>query len=199
MWYQPTGDEMIRPTSLCSGTGITSGKQYLEPQMLNVFQLFGSYFNSVNHLFQDDDDDGDDDNKKDPGTSTKQHRGSVLTHKGSVLSNKNVRRSAFWVETIDEEEYGEYSSSSASDATSNDSVDSSSTDSDEGSDDDRDTLEMQKELIEKVIGDLRASQVMMSPMTMTSPGTKIKSTYKMTDKSDRSGASILSDNEFAWM
>uniref|UniRef100_A0A7S0AUB4 Uncharacterized protein n=2 Tax=Minutocellus polymorphus TaxID=265543 RepID=A0A7S0AUB4_9STRA len=34
----------MRPTSLCSGTGIGSGLKYIDPDMMAIFSLFGSYF-----------------------------------------------------------------------------------------------------------------------------------------------------------
>ena len=46
LWYQPmSGDtsSIIRPTSLCSGTGIGSGLKYIDPEMMAIFALFGNY------------------------------------------------------------------------------------------------------------------------------------------------------------
>ena len=66
MYYQfiaADKDSIIRPTSLCSGTGITGGDQYLQPDMLNMFGMFGSYFVGAGHLFQESNDDSDDDDK----------------------------------------------------------------------------------------------------------------------------------------
>lgn len=62
MYYQfiaADKDSIIKPTSLCSGTGITGGDQYLQPDMLNMFGMFGSYFVGAGHLFQDDSDSDD--------------------------------------------------------------------------------------------------------------------------------------------
>jgi hypothetical protein len=62
MYYQfiaADSDSIIKPTSLCSGTGITGGDQYLKPDMLNMFGMFGSYLAGSAHLFQDDDSDDD--------------------------------------------------------------------------------------------------------------------------------------------
>mmetsp|Transcript_5848 Transcript_5848/g.10281 ORF Transcript_5848/g.10281 Transcript_5848/m.10281 type:complete len:271 (-) Transcript_5848:26-838(-) len=153
MWYQPTAADsspssMIRPTSLCSGTGITGDHQYLQPDMLNMFRMFGSYFVGSGHLFQDDDDDDD------------------------VRENKNVknkRRSAFWVETIDEKDVE--NDSTVSEESTNSSYDESTTGSDYS-----DTCQIQKELIEKVIEDLRCSSQMM----IMDP--RILTDYKIRDK-----------------
>ena len=156
MWYQPTAADsspssMIRPTSLCSGTGITGDHQYLQPDMLNMFRMFGSYFVGSGHLFQDDEDDDD-----------------------HVRENKNVknkRRSAFWVETIDEND-GE-NDSIVSEESTNSSYDESTTGSDCS---DTTPCQIQKELIEKVIEDLRCSSQMM----IMDP--RILTDYKIRDK-----------------
>jgi len=143
MWFQPIAihstTNMIRPTSLCSGTGITGGNQYLQPEMMKMFSVFGSYLNGSGHLFNADDD-----------------------------TTNNSRRRAFWVDTIDEnddelesevddDDHGGHNSSGDSACTDDDD------DDDEGSmgSDVNDSLCMtQDELIEKVIIDLRRSQMM---------------------------------------
>lgn len=143
MWFQPIAihrsTNMIRPTSLCSGTGITGGNQYLQPEMMKMFSVFGSYLNGSGHLFNADDD-----------------------------RTNNSRRRAFWVDTIDEnddelesevddDDHGGHNSSGDSACTDDDD------DDDEGSmgSDVNDSLCMtQDELIEKVIIDLRRSQMM---------------------------------------
>jgi len=152
MWYQPIAADsspssMIRPTSLCSGTGITGDHQYLQPDMLKVFSHFGSYLVGSGHLFDDE-----------LGTAN------------------NKRRSAFWVETIDEED----SMSEASNS-SYESIDSSSSDSDS------DTCKMQKDLLEKVIEDLRCSQIKMGPRLM--PNYKIRDGRSVT----KTECSVMSD------
>ena len=184
MWYQPNAADstplsMIRPTSLCSGTGITSGHQYLQPEMLSVFKVFGSYLAGSGHLFEDDDDDEKDDK----------------TNNGRERVNSKLRRS-FWVETIEENDNeDDYSSA----AISNDSFDSSS----DSELDERDTLDIQKEIIEKVIEDLRASQIMKQQVK---PDYKIEAiigdrseTNRSCFTKDKSGRSGKSGNEFAWM
>ena len=101
-----------------------------------------------------------------------------------------------FIKTIEENDNeDDYSSA----AISNDSFDSSS----DSELDERDTLDIQKEIIEKVIEDLRASQIMKK---------RVKPNYKIeaiigdrseTDRScftaDKSGRSGKSGNEFAWM
>lgn len=77
LWYQPIAADattIMRPTSLCSGTGITGKSQYLQPDMLRVFRMFGSYLVGSGHLFREEEED----EKK--------------------LNNKSMhlRRSAFW-------------------------------------------------------------------------------------------------------
>lgn len=145
MWFQPIAmyrtTNMIRPTSLCSGTGITGGSQYLQPEMMKMFSVFGSYLNGSGHLFNTDDDD----------------------------AAKNQRRRAFWVDTIDEND-DEFDSEVDDDDHGSDSrsEDLAYTDDDDDDDDDgtigsdvHDSLCMtQDELIEKVIIDLRRSQMM---------------------------------------
>jgi hypothetical protein len=133
LWFQPIAadraDNMIRPTSLCSGTGITGGSQYLQPEMLKMFSVFGSYLLGSGHLFQDD-------------------------REGNAGSRR--RRAAFWVDTIDEdddEDDGTVADGSVGSTSSDDGT--------AGSDDDDDPRRIQKEFIEKVILDLRRSQMMM--------------------------------------
>ena len=144
MWFQPIAihrtTNMIRPTSLCSGTGITGGNQYLQPEMMKMFSVFGSYLNGSGHLFNADDD-----------------------------TKNNSRRRAFWVDTIDENDDELESEVDDDDHGShNSSGDSACTDDDDDDDDEgtigsdvNDSLCMtQDELIEKVIIDLRRSQMM---------------------------------------
>ena len=140
MWFQPIAADrtVMRPTSLCSGTGITCGGQYLQPEMLKVFSVFGSYLLGSGHLFQDDGEGG----------------------------ANNRRRAAFWVDAIDEND--------DEDETADGSVDSTSADDGTaGSDGDDDPRRIQKEFIEKVILDLRRTQ-------MSEP--KIMHDYKISDK-----------------
>mmetsp|Transcript_8848 Transcript_8848/g.14312 ORF Transcript_8848/g.14312 Transcript_8848/m.14312 type:complete len:187 (+) Transcript_8848:3-563(+) len=144
MWYQPRASDsssssMIRPTSLCSGTGITGDHQYLNPDMLNVLSTFGSYFLGSGYLFQDDNENKD----------------------------NSKRRTAFWVETIDEND-GE--DDSMSEETNNSSDSSTSSDC-------SDSCQIQKDLIERVIEDLRCSQLMMTMEQKIRPG------YEIRDKS----------------
>lgn len=144
MWFQPIAihrtTNMIRPTSLCSGTGITGGSQYLQPEMMKMFSVFGSYLNGSGHLFNTDD-----------------------------IAAKNQRRRAFWVDTIDEND-DEFDSEVADDNDhgSNSRSDNLTCTDDDDDDDDGtigsdiyDSLCMtQDELIEMVIIDLRRSQMM---------------------------------------
>jgi hypothetical protein len=140
MWFQPIAADrtVMRPTSLCSGTGITCGGQYLQPEMLKVFSVFGSYLLGSGHLFQDDGEGG----------------------------ANNRRRAAFWVDAIDEND--------DEDETADGSVDSTSADDGTaGSDGDDDPRRVQKEFIEKVILDLRRTQM---------SETKIMHDYTISDK-----------------
>lgn len=60
LWYQPIAADattIMRPTSLCSGTGITGKSQYLQPDMLRVFRMFGSYLVGSGHLFREEEED----------------------------------------------------------------------------------------------------------------------------------------------
>ena len=163
MWFQPIAADssrssMIQPTSMCSGTGITGDEQYLQPGMLNVFSHFGSYLLGSGHLFQEEDDDDS---------------GKEVTAKGGPTKNK--RRAAFWVETIDEED------SMGSNAMSNssyESMGSSDSDSSVECNNEGDTLQItQKAFIEKVIEDLRCSQLMMVEQPK-----RVMSDYKIADK-----------------
>lgn len=102
MWYQPVASDAtttMRPTSLCSGTGITGKSQYLQPDMLHVFRMFGSYLVGSGHLFRDDDDDDDQD----------------INNKRNI----HIRRSAFWPDIPEDEDesvssYVEYMASDTS-------------------------------------------------------------------------------------
>lgn len=185
MWYQPTaGSSPFKPTSLCSGTGISSGAQYLQPEMLSVFQVFESYFLGSAHLFDDDDDDGEEDC-------------SASKLKGSTNSNK-FRRSTFWVEPIEEGMNEDSSYMSA--ASSDDSFDSSSSNSDsDSSSSEQDTFDIQKQLVEQVIGDLRASQMQMSMMTKVESSKQSKMRdYKIKDKMNDRSERSASSNDFAY-
>ncbi len=145
-WFQPVAADptnRIRPTSLCSGTGITGGSQYLQPEMLKMFSVFGSYLLGSGHLFEDD-------------------------QKANV---NNRRRAAFWVDTIDENDDGD---DTADDASVNGSGSDDGTVSSDGDDHRR----VQKEFIEKVILDLRRSQIIMEPKMEP----KIMHDYKICDK-----------------
>ena len=89
MWYQPDAADattIMRPTSLCSGSGITARSQYLQPDMLDVFRMFGSYLVGSGHLFQDDQDNN---------------------------KTNNLRRSVFWPDIC---ENGSSSESDGSDS-----------------------------------------------------------------------------------
>lgn len=146
LWFQPVAADptnKIRPTSLCSGTGITGGSQYLQPEMLKVFSVFGSYLLGSGHLFEDD-------------------------REGHI---NNRRRAAFWVDTIDENDDEDDSADDASVKWSG------SDDGTVGSDCD-DPRRVQKEFIEKVILDLRRSQMMMEPKMEP----KIMHDYKISDR-----------------
>ena len=142
MWYQPVASDAttnMRPTSLCSGTGITGKSQYLQPDMLNVFRMFGSYLVGSGHLFREDEDE---DNKKN--------------------NNKNIfiRRSAFWPDIPEnEDENGDYDDESVEG--SNESVGSNSTSSSIDYDYRDSRLMQQNEFIEQIIEDLRSSQIVM--------------------------------------
>ncbi len=142
MWFQPVAADraaVMRPTSLCSGTGITGGGQYLQPEMLKVFSVFGSYLLGSGHLFQDD---------REGGAS-------------------NRRRAAFWADAIDENDDEDDSAAGGSVGPT------SSDDGASGSGGDDDPLRVQKEFIEKVILDLRRSQ-------LSEP--KIMHDYKISDR-----------------
>jgi hypothetical protein len=140
MWYQPVasdGTTNMRPTSLCSGTGITGKSQYLQPDMLSVFRMFGSYLVGSGHLFREDEDE---DNKK--------------------ISNKNIllRRSAFWPDIPEnEDENGDDDDESVEG--SNESVGSNSNSSSIDYDYRDSRLMQQNEFIEQIIEDLRSSQM----------------------------------------
>jgi len=141
MWYQfSAGDpsSQIRPTSLCSGTGITGGQQYLDRQMLDVFDMFGSYFVGAFGTFKDDED-------------------------GNENPKKSNRRAAFWMESIDEED--SMTNESMSGYESEMTLDLSVLDDDDDIgefhveiDQPVDT-ETKIELLEKAIADLRRSQI----------------------------------------
>ena len=103
MYYQfiaADPSSIIKPTSLCSGTGISGGDQYLQPDMLNVFGMFESYFVGAGHLFQENEDSD---------------------------AEEEPRRHTFYMEPIHEAESvkSEASSRHGSQASSTDSVDSS--------------------------------------------------------------------------
>lgn len=82
LWYQPISEDassVIRPTSLCSGTGIGSGLKYIDPEMMAIFALFGSYFAGA--------------------LSEEEKAAASPKEKGE---NFCPRRSARWLNTIDE-------------------------------------------------------------------------------------------------
>lgn len=67
MYYQfiaADKDSIIKPTSLCNGTGITGGDQYLQPDMLGMFEMFGSYLVGAGHLVVDNSDGESNDEPK---------------------------------------------------------------------------------------------------------------------------------------
>lgn len=140
MWYQfSAGDpsSQIRPTSLCSGTGITGGQQYLDRQMLDVFDMFGSYFVGAFGTFKDDED-----GNENPKTSN--------------------RRAAFWMESINEED--SMTNESMSGYESEMTLDLSVLDDDDIGEfhveiDQPVDTETKIELLEKAIADLRRSQI----------------------------------------
>lgn len=154
----------MRPTSLCSGTGITGDEQYLQPDMLNVFSTFGSYFLGSGHLFQEESE----------ATSTLVTSTPNTVKSKSSSKGNNARRSAFWVETIHEQDSMSDNDGASSKSNSSSDDDSSSDGSSSGSD----SKQVQNDLLEKVIADLRASQMMMEP-----PGARVMSNYEIRDKS----------------
>ena len=84
LWYQPKSDDtsnIIRPTSLCSGTGIGSGLKYIDPEMMAIFALFGSYFAGA--LSEADE--------------------MTASLNGREDENFSTRRSARWLTTIGED------------------------------------------------------------------------------------------------
>lgn len=157
--------------------------------MLSVFQVFGSYFVGSAHLFVDD-DEGEED-------------GSASKLKGSTNSNK-FRRSTFWVEPrveprVEPIEEGMHEDSSYMSVASDDSFDSSSSNSDtDSSSSEQDTFDIQKQLIEKVIGDLRASQMQMSMATKVESKQSKMRDYKIKDKMKDLSERSASSNEFAY-
>jgi hypothetical protein len=140
LWYQPNAADstsVMRPTSLCSGTGITGDEQYLNPEMLKVFQMFSTYFVGSKHLFQEVDE-------------------------GNNENCAKMRRS-YWMETIDEEidsdgEMSEVSSCSVSNVSDESDVvyelDNSGADINHFID-----AERQIEILQSVIEDLRKNQM----------------------------------------
>jgi len=140
MWYQTiAGDasSVMRPTSLCSGTGITRDEQYLNPEMLKVFEMFSTYFVGSKHLFQEEDEDNDD-------------------------SAANMRRS-YWMDTIEEIDSADESSEKS---TSSDSELSEESDmvyelGEVGSADIDQFVDTEKqiEILQTVINDLRKSRL----------------------------------------
>jgi hypothetical protein len=158
MWYQTIAADassVMRPTSLCSGTGITGDEQYLNPEMLKVFEMFSTYFVGSKHLFQEGEEDND---------------------------GAKMRRSYWMMEKIDEidsdDEISENSSSSDSEVS--DESDMVYELADVGADIDQfvDT-ERQIEILQSVIKDLRKSQMndrpMLSIKAATSPQSNLSS------------------------
>lgn len=149
LWYQTIAADassIMRPTSLCSGTGITGDEQYLNPEMLKVFVMFSTYFVGSKHLFQEVDDEDDDGAK--------------------------MRRS-YWMDTIEEIGSDENSSSSESVSDESDMVyelDELDADIDQFD------AEKQIKILQSVISDLRKSQMNGHPTmlsikaTASSPG-----------------------------
>ena len=83
LWYQPISEDassIIRPTSLCSGTGIGSGLKYIDPEMMAIFALFGSYF---------------------AGALSEEEK-AIASPSLAKEENFCPRRSARWLNTIDE-------------------------------------------------------------------------------------------------
>jgi len=137
MWHLPiAGDtsfsNAIRPTTLCCGTGISGHEQYLQPDMLHVFDMFGSYFLGAGHLVRDNDQD-------------------------NGKAKNSERRSAFWVETIDENDAEDESARGSSPNSSSYGDDDDSAESLDWSDPGHE----QKYVIEKGIRDLSCDRVQM--------------------------------------
>jgi hypothetical protein len=81
MYYQFTAADptsIIKPTSLCSGTGITGGDQYLQRDMLELFGMFGSYFVGAGHLFQEKEEDAEDEPRRTPFYMEPIHEGESV-------------------------------------------------------------------------------------------------------------------------
>eukprot|EP00986_Skeletonema_menzelii_P004322 scaffold1464_cov149-Skeletonema_menzelii.AAC.18 len=145
MWYQTIAADassIMRPTSLCSGTGITGDEQYLNPEMLKVFEMFSTYFVGSKHLFQEANEDTDDEGAK-------------------------MRRS-YWMDTIEEidsaDESSEYSTSSDSEVS--DESDMVYELGEVGSADIGQFVDAEKqiEILQTVINDLRKSQLNDRPI-----------------------------------
>ncbi len=134
MYYQPNATTTIRPTSLCSGTGITGKSGYLQPDMLHVFRMFGSYLVGSGHLFREEDDEDD--------------------RKVKNKHNIHIRRSAFWPDMENEGENEDESENIDVDSVGSEPSSSSSIDYDYRNP----RLTKQNEFIEQIIDDLRSSQ-----------------------------------------
>ena len=155
LWYLPNAGDTSRanaigPTSLCSGTGITGNRQYLQPDMLHMFGMFGSYFLGAGHLVQDNDDASGDD----------RGHGKVRT-----------RRHAFWVETIEEDDLEDESESSSSTNSGSYDDDDESTELLDGSDSGHE----QKSYMEKLVQDLNCNHVQLGDLRIL-PSYEIKDT-----------------------
>ena len=140
MWYQAIAADassIIRPTSLCSGTGITGDEQYLEPEMLKVFQMFSTYFVGSKHLFQESDEDDD-----------------------------NGMRRSYWMETIEEEIDSDDENSESSTSSDSEVSDESDMVYELGETDVSHFVDAEKQIaiLQKVITDLRKSQVSDRPI-----------------------------------
>lgn len=170
MYFQPVAAEgtenMIRPTSLCSGTGITGDQQYLQPEMLGVFSAFGSYLIGSGHLFEEEEEAGSGGGGGGGGAKSKK------------------RRAAFWVETIHERDNEDEADDSvfggdgaSSDGSGSDGSDCASSSNGSVS---SDSCGVQKEFIERVIDDLRRSQMMAEQPNSNSP--RVMSDYEIRDK-----------------
>jgi len=167
MWYKTIAADassVMRPTSLCSGTGITGDEQYLNPEMLKVFEMFSTYFVGSKHLFQEADEDDDD-------------------------NGAQMRRS-YWMDTIEEIDSAEESSekSTSSDSEASDESDMVYELGEVGSADIDQFVDTEKqiEILQTVINDLRKSRVNDRPFvsieaSAPGPGSNLSSSTSTND------------------
>ena len=170
MWYQPISEDassIIRPTSLCSGTGIGSGLKYIDPEMMAIFSLFGSYF---------------------AGALSEEEEKTAASPNNAKKETFYPRRSARWLNTIDEGDDSE------SDTESKDASEDAGTSADAKNEEDGaiSFSEEQMAVIQSAIEELLAKQMGATRSTAVDTSEPVEESPEQAEASPRE---VLGDEE----